>query len=408
MANPKLGAALGVAYTNIPARDLIPVQVGGKNFLLPQNSNSALSAPSVVLNGEWTLTRFGRFPLGVGVALDGAASASYQSVALSPYAKIDMDFPHGQFQVGARVGGSVFATYFKDNFNPNLGIDAALVTKLRLSDKIKLQLLTGAHLGFGKSTQFFTAIGGEFQTGPVQNSTVENPGAGISALKDARKGLDNLIRRVNAELQGYEDSDTDNIEAILTASEDYVAWLRKRDITWKNVGELPPLNDVANQLNAAIQYAKVSIPSSANRDHEIQCLATDIENLNLPLSIAILKILVMNEYSAFYKLQIIAKSIKSEITKRNYEGALAILSDYEDKLKRLHTQIQLVSDQIPKDHKFFVKPYEDHVNCWYKGEMCAPGVDFSLTLRQLKLDLDKIKPTVHGNAPDKTAAPPKK
>ena len=100
----------------------------------------------------------------------------------------------------------------------------------------------------------------------------------------------------------------------------------------------------------------------------------------------------MNENSAFYHLQVIAKSVKAEIAKGDYEKASAIFSDYEDKLTRLHTAVHRVDNQISEDHKFVIKAYKDRVDCWYKGEMCGLGVDFSLTLRQLEQDLLKIKP----------------
>ncbi len=271
MENPTFGAALGPSYTEMPAQDLVPVQVDGKHFLVPKNSTFTEKALSVVLSGEYPLTQFGRFPLGVGLALDGSVGNHYQTAAASPYAKINIDFPHGYFQVGARLGGSVFATHFRDQWNSNFGIDGAFTVDLRLSEKVKLQFLSGARGGVSQSTQFFTAVGIGWRSGKVQIPTIENPGAGISALEDTRKALDNLVNQANAQLQGFGDSNESNIEGTLMLAEDYIRWLSKRDVAWKNtVGDLPllpPLNDVVEQLKAGIQYAKVAIPSNANRDH---------------------------------------------------------------------------------------------------------------------------------------------
>lgn len=405
MAQPTVDISARIQNTNIPSQTLIPVDVEGKKYLIPASDNARFLAPSFSIGGRYPFAQKGAIIFEAGAEAE-AAKAHYTSFSGSAYVQANRDFLHGLSSVSARFGIGAFSTTYGTNTEMHYGTDVAGMANLRITPRTSLRLIVGGRMApFGDTpiAQLFAGAGFVFALGNIKESSVENPAAGIMALQDARKALDTLATKANLEVADYDGLDETDL-LLEIAEKEYGMWLTKRNITW---GRLPKLNETLDQFWACVNYAKTSIPSNANMDGELKSLIEDLESFNYALAMPMLKILVFNNNSVFYKLQRLASSIKTAIAKRDVATATEALESYQEFVARLHTQFHLIVAQLPKNRAFVVEPYQKHIDCWRKGSMCASGTDNSSSVLSLQEALDKIAPpTPPKNKVDEKPATP--
>lgn len=390
MTQPTVDISARIQNTNIPSQTLIPVGVEGKKYLIPAYDNARFLAPSFSVGGRYPFAQKGAVTLEAGAEAE-AAKAQYISLSGSAYVQANRDFLHGLSSISARLGIGAFSITYDAITKMHYGTDAAGMANLRITPRTSLRLVIGGRIApFGDTpiAQLFAGAGFVFTLGSIKVSSVENPAAGIMALQDARKALDTLATKANLEVADYDGLDETDL-LLEIAEKEYGLWLTKRNITW---GRLPKLNETLDQFWACVSYAKASIPPNANMDGELKSLTEDLESFNYALAMPMLKILVLNNNSVFYKLQKLAGTIKTAVAKKDAATAVEELKLYQEFVTRLHTQFHLIVAQLPKNRAFVVEPYQKHIDCWHKGSMCASGTDNSNSVLSLQEAVNKIAP----------------